>query len=102
MPVVFVHGVTVRQVTFAQGSTQVLTGLRHRKSEAEMPYAAYFWGGAAAALRWGGASIPGFTRESQLQQKIIFEDQVPLPDLRMLLSIDPFAELRVLQTGETS
>jgi pimeloyl-ACP methyl ester carboxylesterase len=94
MPTVFVHGVTVRPVSFHLFEEKVRLALRHRRSEAEMGFAAYFWGGDAAALRWGGASIPGLTEEDQIVQKADLEAQVSVPTLRTLLLMYPLAELQ--------
>ena len=103
MPTIFVHGVAVRQVSFDELSKKVLLGLRHRKTGPAMPFAAHYWGGAASTLGWGGRSIPGFSKEEQLAQQLAMGSRVQLPDLKMLLLVEPLAELLAFaDTGDRS
>lgn len=95
MPAIFIHGVSVRENSFSELSQRVHLALREHRSEAEMPYRHHFWGGDAAVLRWNGASIPGFT--GQAEEEVATEARVSLPDLRLLLSVDPLAELRAYE-----
>ncbi len=99
MPLIFIHGVNVREAGFAEQTAKVRTAVRKFRTESELSYADYFWGGSAAALRWGGASIPDMPEDRIQQLKAIKEAQIELPDLRRLLLIDPMIELTAFRAA---
>jgi hypothetical protein len=103
MPVIFIHGVAVRQTAFDQLSAKVLQNLRQRKAEADMPYATLFWGASGVSLRWDGRSIPGFVADDHLSQREGTQAHEPLSELKILLLADPLAELAAFaDAGEVS
>ena len=97
MPVIFVHGVSVRQVAYDEVVAKVRLALRHRIPESQAGINSYFWGGSGVALRWGGASIPNMPPGEQIALRTQVEEQVPLPDLRAILLMYPLGELDALR-----
>jgi hypothetical protein len=97
MPVVFIHGVTVRLQGFAELRDTVQLALREHKSTEEMPFHAFLWGEAAADLRWGGASIPGFSDKARKTVARDAESREAIPPLLTLLLLDPLAELQAFE-----
>lgn len=95
MPVIFVHGTSVRMarmLEFSAKVTQGLSGQGHLEEAKPYPY-----GESAAALRYGGLSIPGIDRSNFEERLAEATGQLPLPNLKSSLILDPLLELRSLE-----
>jgi hypothetical protein len=95
MPVVFVHGVTVRRERFEALLPQVCDGL----NRSGLPVEGFFWGDLASALRFDGASIPGFLRGARALPDVDLA-RVAAPErgrVMPLLLDDPYLELIALK-----
>lgn len=94
MPVIFVHGVTVRKDRFERLLETVRDGLTGERNDLSVE--GYFWGDEASSLRFGGASIPGFLEGARaIGEAKISQDE--RSQLMALLLDDPYLELRVLK-----
>lgn len=91
MPIVFLHGVTVRQTRANELAETVQSNLI--RQGLTLPFYKYFWGGSGVALRWGGDSIPGISAEERREQMASYNEAVSLPDLKGLLISSPLLEL---------
>jgi hypothetical protein len=97
MPIVFVHGITVRKDRF-QGLLDAVSRGFH-VTQPHLPIVGFYWGDMASALRYGGASIPGFLEGARAAEVA----EGPMTDARqilMLLVDDPYLELRLLKDKE--
>ena len=94
MPIVFVHGTSVRPITLYPLLEQVNLGLA--KVGFLETAVAYSYGASAASLRYGGMTIPGLSREEVTKQREAFEDSPALPSLKECLYGEPLIDLKVL------
>ena len=94
MPTVFVHGVTVRKDRYESLLVTVRKGLLDVQND--LTVEGFFWGDVASALRFGGASIPGFMAGVRAIEMPADERA----QLMVLLLDDPYLELRILKDAE--
>jgi hypothetical protein len=97
MPVIFVHGITVRQERFPTLLDSVRKGLSKQRND--LVVEGFYWGDMASSLRYSGASIPGFlegARAVELAQGALADET----QLSMLLLDEPLLELRLLKDVE--
>lgn len=97
MPLIFVHGITVREERFSRLLGSVRSGfLKQRPS---LVVEGFYWGNMASSLRYGGASIPGFLGGT----RAIDQAMAAVTDARqlsMLLLDDPLLEFNLLKDIE--
>jgi hypothetical protein len=103
MPVIFVHGVSVRAEGFATLLRRVDKGITFERKRA--PVIGFYWGDMGASLSHGGASIPGFlppgARSFDLEEvagEIVSTGASD--EVTTFLLDDPYLELRTLSDSE--
>lgn len=94
MPVVFVHGITVRKDRFDTLLQTVKNGFKNERNDFVIN--GYYWGDNASELNFGGASIPGFLEG----RRAIADTGGTMSDPKQLVALlldDPYLELRILK-----
>jgi len=102
MPVIFVHGVTVRREPFDRLLTKVREGFANERQDRVH---GFYWGDLGASFRFQGASIPGFlegtravdaaaagamsTNPAQLMSLLLDDPHLELASLRDIEEFDP-------------
>lgn len=98
MPIVFIHGVTVRRERYYDLLTQVRQELGSRRSELQVEGA--YWGDLGSALTFGGASIPGFRKAGA--RSALDAGSADEVELVSVLIEDPLVELESLRHVQAS